>query len=237
MTNHVILSNVEHRELRVKPDLGAAYGDDQMCALAIPSEFRNLQADFPIFFHRDPDSGDYLPMAIFGFQNGDNLFLDGDQWIGSYLPLMLRRGPFMIGLQGQEGAGGKNMVITLDLDDPRVCEAGEPLFTPFGDNSEYLDSIVEVMQAIDQGQQAIAEFTGALLEHELIEPFTLGVTLDDGKQHRLEGFHTIHEERLAALEGDVLADFSRRGILHGAYMMVASMANIPDLIARKNRRG
>ena len=235
MTNHVILNNVAHRELRVKQGFSAEYGDDQMCTLAIPSEFRNLQADYPIFFHRDPDSGKYLPMAIFGFQQWENLFLEDGRWSANYVPLRMRRGPFLIGLQQREG-GSENMVISIDLDDPRVGDEGEPLFTPFGDNSEYLDSIVEVMQAVDQGQREIEGFTAALLEHDLIEPFSLEVTLNNGKQHRLEGFHTINEERLGALDGDVLAEFSGRGMLHAAYMMLASMAKIPDLIARKNSR-
>ncbi len=237
MTNHVILNNVEHRDLRVRKAFGAEYGDDQMCTLAIPSEFRNLQADYPIFFHRDEEAGQYLPMAMFGFQQYENLFLDGDQWTAHYVPLMLRRGPFLIGRQQRSGETGENLVISIDVDDPRVGDEGESLFTSFGDNSEYLESIIEVMQAVDQGQGDIAQFTGALLEHDLIEPFTLDVTLNNGKQHRLEGFHTIHEENLTQLNGEVLADFSRRGILQAAYMMVASMANIPDLIMRKNRLG
>lgn len=237
MTNHVILNNVEHRDLRVKKAFGAEFGDDQMCTLAIPSEFRNLLADYPIFFHRDEEKGQYLPMAMFGFQQYENLFLDGEKWTANYIPLMLRRGPFLIGRQQRPGETDENLVISIDMDDPRVGDEGEPLFTSFGDNSEYLESLVEVMQAVDQGQRDIADFTAALLEHDLIEPFTLDVTLNNGKQHRLEGFYTLHEENLAQLDGAVLADFSRRGILQAAYMMVASMANIPDLIMRKNRLG
>ena len=236
MSNHVILNNVAHRELKVRQGHGAAFGDDQMCTLAIPSEFRNLQADYPIFFHRDGDSGKYLPMAIFGFEQYENLFLQDGRWNANYVPLMMRRGPFLIGLQ-DSGDGGKNMVISIDLDDPRVGDEGEALFTPFGDNSEYLEGVVETMQAVDQGQAEIEAFAAALLEHGLIEAFTLEVTLNDGKQHRLEGFYTINEEKLGSLGGDVLEDFSQRGILHAAYMMLASMANIPDLIARRNRKG
>ncbi len=237
MTNHVILNNVAHRELRVKQGFSAEYGDNVMCTLAIPSEFRNLSGDFPIFFHLNPETQQYMPMAMFGFQQWENLFLDGERWDSGYVPLMMRRGPFLIGLQQAQEGGEKHMVISVDTDDPRVGEVGESLFTPFGDNSEYLESIVEVMQAIDQGQRAIEEFTAALLEHDLIEPFALNVTLNNGQQHRLDGFHTIHEEKLRDLDGEVLADFSRRGILHAAYMMLASMANIPDLIMRKNRLG
>ena len=75
-----------------------------------------------------------------------------------------------------------------------------------------------------------------MVEHELVEPFTLDVRLNSGGSHRLEGFYTINEERLAGLEAEVLTDFSRRGILHGAYMVLASMSNIPRLIDLKNRR-
>ena len=236
MTNHVILNNVAHRDLKVRQVFGPEHGDDEMCTLAIPSEFRNLQGDFPIVFHRDPDSGKYLPMAMFGFQQWENLFLEEGRWDASYVPLMKRRGPFLMGVQ-ESSDGAKNLVISIDLEDARVGEEGEPLFTPFGDNSEYLESIVEVMQAIDQGQRQIEEFTEALLQQELIEPFTLEVSLDNGENHRLEGFYTISEERLVALAPEVLADFSQRGILHAAYMMLASMANIPDLIRRRNRAG
>lgn len=236
MTKHVILNNVEHRELKVKPGLGAAYGDDLMCTVAIPSEFRNLQGDYPIFFHLNPETDEYTPMAMFGFQQHENLFLEGDQWTANYVPLMMRRGPFLIGLQQVAESEEKNMVISIDIEDPRVGEEGEALFTSFGDNTEYLSSIVEIMQAIDGGQRAIKEFTKVLREHDLIEPFALNVTLNNGQQRRLEGFHTIHEEKLSQLDGDTLADFSKRGILHGAYMMIASMGNIPDLIMRKNRR-
>jgi hypothetical protein len=233
-----VLNNTEHRELRVHAGYGAEYGDDLMCTLAIPSELRNLVADYPVFLHRDRDSGRFLPMAMFGFKEGENLFLEGHRWQASYIPLMVRRGPFMIGFQGG-GAEGRErqMVISVDLDDPRVGTEGEPLFDPFGGNSEYTERLIEVLQQIDQGQAAIDAFSRSLEDHDLIEPFSLDIRLDSGKQRSLKGFYTIHEEKLAALPGPVLEDFSRRGVLYAAYMVLASMANVPRLIALKNQRG
>jgi hypothetical protein len=209
-----------------------------MCALAIPSEFRNLISDYPIFLHRENGTGKLLPMAMFGFQDEENLFLEGDRWSASYIPLMMRRGPFMIGFQGGDPGSGtdRSMVITIDMDNPRVGASGELLFEPFGGNSAYTDQIASVLQEIDSGQPAIEELSRSLLEHDLVEPFSLEVKLDNRKQYRLEGFQTVNEEKLAALSGDVLVDFSRRGVLHAAYMLLASMANIPRLIALKNSR-
>jgi hypothetical protein len=128
------------------------------------------------------------------------------------------------------------MVVSIDMDDPRVGITGEPLFQPFGGNSEYLDRVVDALQEIDRGQAAIAEFGQALVLHDLLEPFSLELELNSGGKYSLNGFHAIHEEKLAALDGEVLADFSRRGILQAAYMMIASMAQIPALIALKDRR-
>ena len=236
MANHAILNPVEHKALRVQTGYGAEYGDDVMCVLAIPSEFRSLQADYPIFLHWDGTSGKYLPMAMFGFQQGENLYLEGHRWDASYVPLMVRRGPFLIGFQGGSGAE-REMVISIDLDHPRVGGEGEPLFQPFGDESQYTEQVAAMLRDIDAGQAAIDELSRLLEQHDLVEPFSLEVKLDNGDQHRLEGFHTVHEEKLAALDAEVLADFSRRGILHVLYMQVASMANIPRLIRMKNEQG
>jgi hypothetical protein len=73
-----------------------------------------------------------------------------------------------------------------------------------------------------------------LQEHELLESFVLDVGLDDGSQNRLAGFHTINEDRLAALGGDAIARLHAAGHLHAIYMVIASLSNFRQLIERKN---
>jgi hypothetical protein len=239
MVKHAMLNNVDHKDLRVATDHGSQYGDDIMCAMTVPSEFRNVVADYPIFFQKNTESGKYLAVAMFGFQRGENLYLDGTGWNASYIPLMVRRGPFSIGFQNvAQGSGVDNkMVISIDMDSPRVgAKEGEPVFQPFGDNSEYTDGIIEILQQIEQGQEVSARFVDALLQYDLLEPFTLNVELNSGAKHSLQGFFTINEEKLAALEGQVLAELSRQGFLQAAYMVIASLANIARLIELKNRR-
>ena len=239
MAKHAMLNNIDHKGLKVATERGAQWGDDVMCVLALPSEFRSIIADYPIFFQRSADTGAYQPVAMFGFQNGENLFLTGNQWNASYVPLMVQRGPFSIGFQesGEESHGGKKMVIAMDMDNPRVgAEQGELLFEPFGGNTAYTDKIIELLQQIEQGQGVVDEFVSVLSEHDLLEPFSLNVELNNGSKHSLQGFHTINEEKLAVLDGTVLADFSRRGILQACYMVIASMSNIARLIEFKNQQ-
>jgi hypothetical protein len=83
--------------------------------------------------------------------------------------------------------------------------------------------------------QSLPGFIGALLQHELLEGFTFDIELDDGSQNRLAGFYTIHEERLAALDGAALARLHQAGYLQAVYMAIASLSQFRALIGRKNR--
>lgn len=239
MMQHAMLNNSDHQNLRVITDYSAALGDNIMCTLALPSEFRDLQVDYPIFFHKNLETGDFLPMVMFGLEQGENLFLGEQGWNAQVIPLMMRRGPFLIGFQqvNDNGIIRKNPVISLDMESPRLSTTeGEPIFLAQGGNTVYTEAMVSVLQAIDHGQESIKELVAALKAQSLLEPFSLDVTLTNGKQLRQSGFYTINEEKLASLNPDVLVDFSRRGILLAIFMVLASLSNIQRLIDLKNSR-
>lgn len=231
MSQSVLLHSLEHKDLRVIPDRGAAYGDDVMFSLTFPQEFRHVQAHYPIVFRRTDDAGGYEALALFGFETGENLFLGPQGWDAHYLPLNMERRPFLIGRHGDE------LNIHIDPEHPRVSRTeGEELFLPYGGTSPYLERIQSVLITLHQGLQAMPAFVAALLEHELLESFVADIELNDGSQHRLVGFYTINEERLHALPGAALESLNRAGHLEAIYMAVASLANFRDLIARRERR-
>jgi len=230
MPNPVLLNNIDHAAMRVIPTRGAAYGDNVMSALTWPDEFRTLQAHYPIVFQQNGEGG-YHALALFGFQQGENLFLDGQTWDAPEIPLSIQRQPFMIGADGEE------LMVHVDLDSPRLSrEQGEPLFLPQGGNTDYTERMASTLRAIHLGLQGARGFIGAVLEHNLLESFVLDITLDDGSDNRLAGFHTIHEERLAALEGAALERLHRAGHLQAIYMVLASLSQFRALIDRKNAR-
>ena len=230
MPNPVLLNNIDHAAMRVVATRGAAYGDNVMSALTYPDEFRTLQAHYPIVFQKNGDGG-YDALALFGFQQGENLFLDGEQWDAPEIPLSVQRQPFLIGVDGEE------LMVHVDLDSPRLSrEHGEPLFLPQGGSSAYMEHMSSTLRAIHLGLEGARSFTGALLEHDLLESFVLDITLDDGSDNRLAGFHTIHEERLAALGGAALERLHRAGHLQAMHMVLASLSQFRTLIDRKNKR-
>lgn len=229
MSNHVLLNNVDHKDLRVITTRSAAYGDDAMLAITFPSEFRDLQAHYPIVFRKTPD-GTFEPVVLFGFQDRENLFLGARGWDASYVPLAVERQPFLIGVTNGEP------MVHIDLASPRVAMAdGEAVFLTHGGNTEFLERVNSTLLSIYQGVQATPAFVAALLENALLESFVFDIELDDGSQNRLAGFYTINEEKLNALGDETIARMHKAGYLQAIYMALASLSNFRALIERKNR--
>lgn len=233
--NYVLLNNVEHQNLRVITDRSARYGDDVNFALTFPLEFRNIQSCYPIFFRKDAATGEFAPIALFGFQPRENLYLHNDVWDAHYVPLMIRRHPFVIGLQETQEGDNKKPVVSIDLNSPRVSETeGEPLFLEHGGTSEYLASIVEMLETLRLANQMNAGFVETLLDLDLIESVTMRIELKNGSKHELLGYYTINEDKLKELDGETLAKLHNNHYLESIYMIVASMACFRTLVEKKN---
>lgn len=234
MSRQTLLTAEEHRGMRIVTEPAAERGDAVMACMTVPDEFRQVQADFPILFRFSPERDSVSALALFGFQEGENLFLEGDRWDAGYRPLALAIQPFLIG-RPAEGQTAKQ--VHVDLASPRIGGAeGTRVFDDDGRPTPYLEAIADRLGDLDAGYEASAAFYDALRRYELLEPFTLQVTLDDGSTNRLVGFHIIDEERLRGLDAAALGALHAEGHLMAIFMALASLGKLTDLIARKNRR-
>ena len=226
-----LLNNVTHKDLRVVTRRGAQWGDDVMSCPITIDEFRSLQAHYPILFQQDAQ-GNFQPLVLFGLQDGQNLFLDGERWDADYLPLAMQRMPFSIGVAQDE------MRMMVDMASPRISQGsdGEAVFLAQGGNTPFLDRANSILRTLHEGLLATTEFTQALVAHRLLEPFVFEVEQPDGSRGQLVGCHLIHEERLAALDGATIAKLHEADYLQPIYMAIASLSNLSQLVGRHNAR-
>jgi hypothetical protein len=239
MARYALLNNVDHQDLRVVTRYGAEFGDNVATVLTFPSEYADIQREYPIFFRKDPASGEYASVALLGLQEGENLFLEAGRWMAKYVPGMFARGPFLIGFQDQQvdGVTRKERVIHVDLEHPRLSRTeGQPLFLPRGGNSPYLDHVATVLNGIHEGLEFGRVMTAAFQQLDLLEPLKLEVKISETQKYAIEGLHTLNEDKLRALEGDALQKMHRSGFLQGAYLVQASLGNMRALMALKQRR-
>lgn len=237
MARFELLNNVDHKDLRVKTERSAELGDKFWYVPTFPAEFRNIQRCYPIFFIKSPDTGKFQAVAVFGFEEGENLFLEEEGWDAAYIPLSVLRQPFLVGVQKaqQDGMSGTQFVVSVDMDSPRVSATeGERVFLEHGGNSAYLEQVTSILKVIHEGYERSTNFADMLLGMDLLESFVLEVELNDGSTHNLSGFYTINEASLAGLEGKDLVVLNNNGYLEAIYMVIASMSHIPDLVNRRN---
>jgi len=238
MTNHVLLDNVSHKNLRVNPVYRPGHGFDMNLARVFPDELPVLQNEYPLFFVKNRESGHFEPTALFGFTERENLYLHDGRWDATYLPHSIERQPLLIGFQEQsvDDTPTQVPVVHIDLDHPSVSESeGMPLFLPHGGEGEWLERATAILKAIHDGHRAIPPLSQTLGGMELIESVALNLEFRDGSRQTLKGLYTVDESRLAALTGPALETLNTRGYLHHIYMMLASQPNLEALIERKNR--
>ncbi len=231
-----LLNNVEHQNLKVITERSARYGDDVQFALTFPLEFRQIQSCYPIFFRKDTNTGQLSPIALFGFQPRENLYLTDEGWDAPYIPLMIRRHPFVIGLQQVQDEGDtQREIVSIDMNSPRVNEnEGEALFLPHGGISDYLSSVTEMLETIRLASEMNEPFIDTLIELDLIESVTMQIELKDRSKNELLGYYTINEERLHELDGETLGRLHKEHYLESIYMILASLTCFRTLVEKKN---
>lgn len=235
MTSHAVLDPVKHRDLRVRDETNVELGDGVMACLTVPLEFRRIQTHFPILYRRDLSSGKFAAVALLGFEEGENLFLEDGRWEAGYRPLSLSIQPLLVG-RSRSGDGPSQ--VHIDLAHPRIAgpSEGVRLFDEVGSPTPYLTRIADQLGDLDEGYAASADYFAALERHELLEPLSLDVELNDGSKHRLVGYHMVNEHKLETLDAAALGDLHSAGHLMPLYMAMASLSNLGELAQRKNRR-
>ena len=239
MADIQVLDSGKHRDLRIVTKRGAEYGEAAHIVPIVADELGNIALEYPIVLVKDQESGRFGMCAMLGFEQGENLFLDGDVWDASYVPIQVRRQPFSLSYTAEKDGepDPASLVISIDMANSRVQEEdGERLFNEDGSHSEFLQGVNNMLAELGPAVTATNAFIDALVSHDLIEPSQLDVQFPGGDKKRFEGLYAVHEETLSKIEGDVLAELYKLGYLQGAWLMLASIGNVRKLMLRRARR-
>lgn len=242
-----VLNNIAHESLKVNPKFSAELGDNVASTLTYMTEFSDVQKEYPILCRKNPETGEHQALVFFGFQKDENLFLaEADSanqknmgWRADYVPAVMARGPFSIGIQREivNGAETHNPIVHIDINHPKVaCENGQGLFLENGGHSQYLNYISRVLNTLNDGIHLTKLMFDAFNKYQLLEDVTLDIEFQNQNKLKMSGFQTINTDKLSDLNGEALEELNKSGFLQAAYFMVASMSNIKKLIDLKNRK-
>ena len=148
-----ILTNDQHRSIAVDTRARPEYGDMVNRAVALSAEFNELHREYPLLLRKTDEEPGFVAHAILGFEKDENLFVEGDRWISTYIPATLARGPFSLGYIRPEDGGNvpAGIKVMIDEQHPRLRAEGQPVFLPLGGETPYLEGIKRVLQTVDAG--------------------------------------------------------------------------------------
>ncbi len=242
-----VLNNITHEHLKVSAKFAAELGDNVASTLTYVTEFLDVQKEYPILCRKNPETNEYQAIVFFGLQKNENLFLtDVDPvnqkylgWKAEYVPAVMARGPFSIGIHREivNGSAMHNPMVHIDLSHPKAkCEDGHELFLENGGNTPYLNHISKTLEIINDGIHLTKLMFDAFTKYQLLESVVLDIQFENQDKLKITGFETINAAKLSQLNGEALEELNRSGFLQAAYFIVASMSNIRKLIDLKNRK-
>lgn len=229
MTSYVALNNQAHKHLKVDTSLIDAQGAHEKMVPVVVSEFLKLAVQYPIAFTKNAETGQFVCVALLGFE--ENLFWQDNRWQAIYVPLNIQRQPFFIGQENN------TPIICINPESPVLNKnTGEPLFSDAGTASDYLNRMQEILGELIRGEAQTKQFIAALNEYKLIMPMSLDITFANQTEKKVQGLYTIDDAKLSALDKEALFSLHQRGYLQAIYTMISSTSQIYSLIQKKNER-
>ncbi len=230
MTNLVALNPEKHKHLKINKDKLEAQGANERIVPVVIGEFSKLVVQYPIALTKSEETGEFICVAVLGFEQKENLFWNNNRWDGIYTPLNIIRQPFFIGNdQGQS-------VVCIDEHGSSVSEQqGEAIFNKNGGESQFLLNIKTMLAGLLEQERVTKEFIKTLVEYDLLIAMPLDITFGNGEAHRVRGFYTVDESKLETLEPSKLVDLQKNKYLTPLHMIMASTGHFYSLVEMKNR--
>jgi hypothetical protein len=202
-----------------------------LCKLGV-QEFGQASASFPIVFIEQKDSENFIPVALMGLSNDENLFVsDTGSWDAEYIPALIRRFPFFsTKIPDKED----EFLISLDEGSELINDSeGEPLFDNEGNPTTLIDNIKRFLLEIHRFDTITDQFSGLLRECNLLTPFNIKAKIGESGMN-INGIYALNEERLKTISDKRFLELRDKQFLGPIYAHLVSLGRFERLIERKN---
>jgi hypothetical protein len=226
------LDRVAHKDLRIRREMSAleAAASSLNAFFITAAEFSDACKEYPILFLRagkDAEGRELCaPVAVFGLEKGENLFLRHGRWNARYVPALLRAYPFAMAPTPDQ-----QFVVCFDENSPVFSkDQGERLFKDDGEPTPYLEDVRKFVEKVEVEVDRTRAAGRMLMEMKLLQDKRFEATLPNGKQVAVDGFMAVDEERLKNLTDAEVLELQRTGLLALLHFHMTSMGNMAFLL-------
>ncbi|WP_158970217.1 SapC family protein [Paraglaciecola sp. L3A3] len=224
-----LLDSKIHKNLKIDTSLLNTKLNRVNVSSVIVSELNTLVHEYAIFMTKSPSSGELQLTAVLGFDAGENLYLDGNNWRATYMPLDIIRRPFQAYMPDKNKMDQGHLAIDVAAEQVNK-KKGAALFDEQGNKTEYLQKIETTFSQIMGG----VPYTAALLKEaedlKLIEPVTITVEIPNRGKVDLNGLYGFDKKAIDKLTGAALKKAHQSGLLQVIHLMLSSTIHLQKLI-------
>lgn len=225
----VPLDKRKHAKLTFSPSEDFGFTAEMNAVPLVGLEVADASGCLPVVFL----PGKLLPHALLGLGQS-NVFLDEKRrWTADYTPLYIANYPFSLAhVNNREKADDPEAVLAIDEEAPHFKgEKGAPLYTPDGGLSDFsrraLESLVRQRRHYEMTVSAVRE----LEEHGIL--MEEGIHLQsDGQKKSIQGLRVANREKVMALPDDILARWSRNGLLELLFAHWTSLKHLHKVLEK-----
>jgi hypothetical protein len=219
----VPVSKERHLNLSIKSGHNYSFASTVNSVPLMAVEFPRAAADYTIVFAGESE-GPVMPTAIVGVRNNENLYLtEAGDWQVDYIPAFIRCYPFVF----SSNDGGNTLTLCIDEEFEGFNQEGrgERLFDADGEQTQYLNGILEFLKQYQAAFQRTRVFCDKLKTLNLLEPMQASLTFQSGEKVSLGGFMAVNRDKLKELTGEQLTELIALDELELIYLHLQSLRN------------
>ena len=218
----------QHGNVSVKVGTDLSFAKHVNSVPLMVAEFDVACPEYAIVFAGE--GNDVMPVALLGVRDNENLYVDdAGTWSAKYVPAFVRRYPFVFSTPNDD-----RLTLCIDEEFQGVNRKGlgERLFDAEGERTQYLQGVLNFLQAYQSQFDATRAFCQRLVGLNLLEAMQAQFALKGGQRIALGGFMSVNREKFRALPGDVLARMAASGDLDLIYAHLYSQRNFTPTAER-----
>ena len=222
--NLVQLTRTQHSHLRIDPKKAMAPAASVHLVPLVRSEIRKMAGQFPVFFVKDGETGQFYPAALLGLEPHENLFWTAGALEAHHVPLNLLRLPFFVG--GEQG------MICIDAESPGLDGGPCAILEADGRDSAYMTQIQAILGELVGGRAATRDLVDVAVAQKLVCEVKLDLKFHTGGTAALSGLYSIDEKAF----GRALSQLPDVDTVMILAAMALSLDHVSKLVERKNAR-
>ena len=232
MSKYVPLANDKHADLKVINSGDYTRFKEQHLIPIVVRDFYTLSSEFPLVFVTNVQSEEFMPVAIMGLKEGQNLYCQESPFPSQVIPIGFGNAPFAITATDESR---DQFAVLVDEDSELLSRTeGNALFNEKGEKTEYMDARVEGLVRAANEREQTTQVCKLLREKELL--VTHQVQLQhrpDGQRYSIEGIYTVNEEKLNQLSDEEFLELRKIGLLSMIYAHLTSLQQLRRISERQ----